>query len=76
MVLSTVLANDAVTNNKQVLLYSLPLAHMHNEIYSSCPVCLPVCMCVCVCVCLLSLFCLLALLGVQRGVAVATAWEM
>ena len=50
MVLSTVLANDAVTNNKQVLLYSLPLAHMHNEIYSSCPVCLSVCMCVCMCV--------------------------
>ena len=40
---------------------------MREEGYSSCPVCL------CVCVCPFSLFCLLALLGVQREVPVATA---
>ena len=40
---------------------------MRNEGYSSCLVCL------CVCVRPFSLICLLALLGVQREVSVATA---
>jgi len=46
----------------------LTLGTQRSEGYSSCPVCL--------CVCPFSLFCLLALLGVQQEVSVATAQEM
>ena len=41
---------------------------MHIKGYGSCPVCL--------CVCPFSVFCLLALLGVQRELLVATARKM
>ena len=45
---------------------------MRDKGYNSCPVCV----CVCVCVCLFSLFCLLALSGVQREISAAIAWKM